>query len=76
MTFDGSNASFRGLSIACISTVWLIVIGVGLILSALFAKASRINKIMQSASRCRRIKVSVRETLMPIIVLFLSKFGV
>jgi hypothetical protein len=73
LTLDGSNASFRGLSIACTSAVWLMVIGVGTIFSALFAKASRINKIMRSAHRCRRIKVGIRETLMPIFVLLSGK---
>jgi hypothetical protein len=73
LTLDGSNASLRGLSIACTSAVWLMVIGVGTIFSALFAKASRINKIMRSAHRCRRIKVGIRETLMPIFVLLSGK---
>jgi hypothetical protein len=43
--------------------------GVGTIFSALFAKAHRINRIMQSSRRCRRIKVSTRDTLIPIIAL-------
>ncbi|KAG7337152.1 7 transmembrane sweet-taste receptor of 3 GCPR [Nitzschia inconspicua] len=69
MTFDDGNASSHGLVIACTSAVWLLAIGVGTIFSALFAKAHRINALMKSASRCRKITVSARDTLKPIVAL-------
>jgi len=74
MTFDGGNASLDGLVIACTATIWLLSIGVGTIFSALYAKARRISTIMQSAQRFRRIKVSTRDTLIPVFVLLSRKF--
>jgi hypothetical protein len=48
--------------------LWLITIGVSIIFSALASKTHRINVIMRNAKKFRRIKVSVKSTLIPIVV--------
>jgi len=42
--------------------VWLLTIGLGIALSALYAKTLRIDTIMASAMNCQRIKLLVRDT--------------
>ena len=58
----------------CNLLLWLLVIGFGVTFSALFAKTLRINRIMASAMQCRRIKLSVRDTLYPVVIISFCKY--
>jgi hypothetical protein len=51
----------------CTTIWWFAVIGFGIIFSTLFAKTYRINKIVASSIKCRRIQLSIRETLYPVV---------
>ena len=65
LSFDeGSGWSNSSLSVACTLTPWFFVIGQLLLISCLFAKLWRINKVMQFRSQ----KVTIGAALKPIIV--------
>lgn len=51
----------------CTSIWWFAVIGFGITFSTLFAKTYRINKIVASSLKCRRVQLSMRETLYPVV---------
>ena len=74
MTYDHLSTDYCDL--ACNSAFWLLVIGFGITFSALFAKTLRINIIMRNAKLCRRIKLTVRDTLYPVVIIFICKFYV
>ena len=69
--YSGEN---QGNPLVCNFATWLLVIGFGITFSALFAKTYRINKIIASAKRCRRIKLSVKDTLYPVAIIFFCTF--
>lgn len=71
MTIDHENISIDGNSVACNATIWLAALGLGVLFSALFAKTYRINRIMNSAKKFRRIKLTVRQTAIPVLIVFL-----
>ena len=54
---------------SCNSVVSLISLGFGITFSTLFAKTYRINRIMDSAKKFRRIKLSVADTLSPVAII-------
>lgn len=60
--------------LACNASIWLMMIGFGITFSALFAKTLRINIIMKNAQQCRRIKLTVRDVLYPVVIIFICKF--
>jgi len=66
---DDEYGKSRG-DIDCTVVVWLASLGFSIAYSALFAKTYRINKIMRSAKKLRRIKLTVKDTLTPVIVVF------
>ncbi|KAG7373875.1 7 transmembrane sweet-taste receptor of 3 GCPR [Nitzschia inconspicua] len=68
MVIDHQSYSLSGNSVSCNATIWLAALGLGIVFSALFAKTHRINRIMNSANKFRRIKVTVRETMISVIV--------
>lgn len=76
LSFDSRNTSIGGCSIACTLSMWLLFVGFTFIFSALFAKTHRINKIMKNAKQFRRVKVTVRDTLKPVIVLLTRKYRI
>jgi gamma-aminobutyric acid type B receptor len=71
LTFDHETVSIDGNTVACNSTVWLATLGLGVVFSALFAKTYRINRIMNSAQKFRRIKITVKQTLVPVAIVLL-----
>jgi hypothetical protein len=73
VSYGVSNASMEGLDTSCNSTVWLACLGHTIIFSALFSKTHRINTIMKSARKYRRIKVTIRDTLKPMTVMLSRK---
>jgi 7 transmembrane sweet-taste receptor of 3 GCPR/Receptor family ligand binding region len=68
LSLDHGVASVEGCTVACNAVVWLIALGSTIIFSALFTKTHRINKILRSSRRFRRIKVETRDVVMPMIV--------
>merc|ERR1712157_244059 len=54
----------------CTSTWWFVWIGFGIIYSTLFAKTKRVNQIIMDSLRCKRIQVSLRETMYPVAIIF------
>ena len=67
MEHYGTNQS----DITCTSQIWLTAIGFGIIISTLFAKTYRVNKIISSSKKCRRVKISVQDTLYPVVIMYL-----
>jgi hypothetical protein len=63
VNIDHRNDQRNGCSVACASNLWLLSIGFAIISSAFYSKMHRINKIMDSAQACRRIKVTVRDSI-------------
>ena len=55
-----------GSAFCCNMRVWLRVIGISLMSSAFYSKLYRINKVMKSSKRCRRIKVDVKDVIIPV----------
>lgn len=62
-----------GMKVACNATLWLIILGGSIVISSFFSKTHRINKIVRSSKLCKRVKVSERDVMVPIIVLIARK---
>lgn len=69
MGVDDSTASIRGCSIACNATPWLLAVGFCVMFSLLDAKIMRVNKLMDSSKRFRRVKVEAKDVLLPFVTL-------
>ena len=69
LQFDKEIADTNGCTIACNATVWLAFIGFAIVFSSIVSKTHRINLLMQNANRYSRIKVTVRDTVIPVVVL-------
>jgi len=69
LSLDHAVASLDGMNIACNSTVWLVSIGFAMIFSAFFSKTYRINQIIRSAKRFKRIKIDRIDALKPLVIL-------
>ena len=74
LSIDDEIASERGCDIACMSSPWLISTGFAITFSALFSKLWRLNKLMQSAGRFRKVTVTERDVLAPFAVVFSLNF--
>lgn len=57
--------------VTCYSQVYLLTIGFGLTFSALFAKTFRVNTILRSSMQFRRVQLSFRDFLYPVVVMLL-----
>jgi hypothetical protein len=69
MGVDDSVASFRGASMACMATPWLVSLGFTVCFAALFSKILRLKTLMRHAANFRRIQVSVQDVLAPFCVM-------
>ena len=69
LSLDHAVASLDGMNVACNSTIWLVSIGFAMIFSAFFSKTYRINQIIRSAKRYRRIKIDRIDALKPLVLL-------
>ncbi|KAL7534423.1 hypothetical protein ACHAXR_007962 [Thalassiosira sp. AJA248-18] len=69
LTLDLGVTDQEGADAACISFPWLLTIGFSLTFSALFTKTYRINTIMKSAAKFKRLKLTARDVMKPMIVL-------
>jgi len=54
----------------CTSTFWFAIVGFGITYSTLFAKTYRINRIIDHSIKCKRIQISIQETLYPVAIMF------
>jgi gamma-aminobutyric acid type B receptor len=72
MSIDDLKYSDNSCSIACMSVPWLISIGFCTIFSALFAKTWRLVKVVESATRFRRVTVRVNDVLYPFFGLLMA----
>jgi len=69
---DHSISSMSGCAVACNSVVWLVSLGTAIVLSSLFSKTHRINKIMNNSKKFKRVTVTIHDTLKPAIALLLA----
>ena len=53
----------------CNGFVGMFMIGYGVTFSTLFAKTYRINRIIRSSKRCKRVTLTVRDTLLPVVIM-------
>jgi gamma-aminobutyric acid type B receptor len=72
LTIDTESHSQRACDIACQSTPWLASIGFTLIFSALFSKTWRINQVFSNARKFRRVTVTVKDVMLPLVLLLSS----
>lgn len=75
ITIDQSMASLDACVIACNSSVWLVSVGFCVTFSALFTKNYRINRILKASQRMKRVKVTIADTIVPMVALLLGKLG-
>ena len=66
--FDKSTSEYDG-RVACTMIPWLITMGFSLVFSALFTKIYRVNRILKSPYRFKRIHVAVKDVLVPMVAL-------
>jgi len=69
LSYDDSIASIQGCSRACMAFPWLLSVGFSTIFAALFSKVWRLNKVMAQAQSASRVKVKIKDVLMPFFVL-------
>jgi len=67
--YDLSNTNVDGMTVACNTEVWLMVLGGSIILSSFFSKTHRINKIIKSSAQLKRITIKIRDATIPMAVL-------
>eukprot|EP00567_Pseudictyota_dubia_P003585 CAMPEP_0197442982 /NCGR_PEP_ID=MMETSP1175-20131217/8862_1 /TAXON_ID=1003142 /ORGANISM="Triceratium dubium, Strain CCMP147" /LENGTH=948 /DNA_ID=CAMNT_0042973555 /DNA_START=106 /DNA_END=2952 /DNA_ORIENTATION=+ len=68
LSIDDEIASTRGCSISCMLVPWLYTVGFALVFAALYSKTKRITLLLQQR-RVKRIKVSARDVMLPLISL-------
>lgn len=68
---DDQDWSQRACDRACMATPWLFAIGFSVCFAALFSKIWRLNILMKSAKRFRRITVTVMDVMLPFVSLLL-----
>jgi len=72
MTIDDEKFSDEACNKACMSLPWLICLGWSILFSALYAKLRRINIVVSNAKRFRHIRVSEKDMMVSIGILFTS----
>ena len=73
LSIDDKVASLDGCSIACNAFVWLVHLGFSVTFSALFTKTYRVNKLLNSPNKFKRIKVTKRDAAIPMVGLLSGK---
>mmetsp|Transcript_26544 Transcript_26544/g.48152 ORF Transcript_26544/g.48152 Transcript_26544/m.48152 type:complete len:771 (-) Transcript_26544:182-2494(-) len=68
---DDSISSIKGCNIACMATPWLFACGFTITFAALFSKIWRIHQLQKATSQFRKIKVEVKDVLIPFVVLLI-----
>jgi hypothetical protein len=52
----------------CNAKIWLYFMGISTVSSSFYSKLFRLNKIMNSAKQCKRIKVDVKDVVVPVSI--------
>jgi len=65
---DDKNASTANCSIACMSSIWLVAIGFTITFAALYSKIYRINKLVESASKFRKVVIEWKDVIKPFLI--------
>lgn len=68
-SIDNERHSMKACNIACMCTPWLLCIGFTTTFSALFSKTWRINQVMRNAAKFKRVKVEVKDVMLPFIII-------
>ncbi|CAB9528080.1 Gamma-aminobutyric acid (GABA) B receptor [Seminavis robusta] len=58
-----------GCDVACMSSPWLYAMGFVIIFASLFSKIWRMNRLISGAAHFRRLKLSARDVIVPLVVL-------
>ncbi|CAJ1924550.1 unnamed protein product [Cylindrotheca closterium] len=66
--------SYRGASISCMSSMWLYALGFVMMVSALYSKIWRINRIFRYAHKIRQIRIEKKHIMVPFGFLFSINF--
>lgn len=75
-SIDFVSASNEAAAAVCTAHLWLLALGTGITLGAMQAKLYRINKIVQSATKFKRIKVTAGDAIKPTIAITSGKLVV
>ena len=65
-----------GLDAACATMPWTLCIGFSVAISALYSKAERINQVMNSGKRIRRVRVNASDVIRPFLILMHVDIGI
>mmetsp|Transcript_18477 Transcript_18477/g.39971 ORF Transcript_18477/g.39971 Transcript_18477/m.39971 type:complete len:910 (+) Transcript_18477:305-3034(+) len=68
-TIDLGDTNQKGADAACMAFPWLLTSGFSLTFSALFTKTYRINQVMKSAAKFKRIKLTALDVMKPMTAL-------
>lgn len=74
LTIDLRVTDQKGADAACMAVPWLLAVGFSLTFSALFTKTYRINQLMGSAARFKRLTVTATDVVKPMIILLILNF--
>ena len=74
--FDTEKYSLRACTTACKVWPWLFSVGFNTVISALYAKTRRINVVMRSARRFKKVTVTEKDVLKPFAVTMLASMTV
>jgi hypothetical protein len=72
LSMDDEHGNQRAADIACMSIPWLFFCGFATTFAAFFSKTWRIYQLMQGARRFRRVKVTVKDVMLPFVALMLA----
>jgi len=70
LSIDDEHFSVEACSRACMALPWLTSLGWSILFSALYAKLRRINLVVSNAMRFRSVKISEKDMMTSILILF------
>ena len=73
MSLDHGIIDLAGNTVACNASIWLLGIGFATTVSAFASKTHRVNKIMNNPNKYRRIRVTVKQAIKPMVVLIIRE---
>ena len=66
---DWRNLSQRTLDIGCMCVHWFFALGFSITFTAIISKMMRINTVVKSAKKCRRVTVRPRHVIWPMVII-------
>jgi len=76
MGVDDEIATQKQASSACMIKFWLLSVGFVLVQSALFAKTWRVNRIFHNPNKFKRVKVTAKDVILPLVGLLAANIVV